>query len=162
MVTIIEALGTNYKNIILEDNESVFGGTSCHNETLGEFMAMTEIKETYDYGELCITLEQNGIKAPRPIKHIDLSENPNNTFIDKYNELNEKLRIYMSINEYSEGYINIVRKSFGKDFNFYLPYDIAENIAIALSHFCYVELEDENYTNTVWENGIDIRTEREQ
>ena len=54
MVSIIEALGNNYKTIMLEDNESIYGGKSHISETLGEFMETSEIKETDDYGELCI------------------------------------------------------------------------------------------------------------
>ena len=162
MITIIEALGKNYKDIVLEDNESIFGGTAHHNETLGEFMATSEIQETYDFGELCTRLEECGIKAPRPIKYINLSENPNNTCIDKYNKLGNKLRIYMSIDEWSEGYVNIYSKTHRKDFNFYLPYESAEELAYALSYFCYVELEDEKYTNTIWENGKIIKTEIQQ
>ena len=96
MVSIKEALGKNYKNIILQDNESICGGVSYNNETLGMFMNYFKIKETDDYGDLCIKLERCGIKAIRPLMYIDLSESPNNIYLDKCNKINEK---YFDINE---------------------------------------------------------------
>ena len=38
MVSIIEALGNDYYDIKLKDNESPYGGKSHMDETLGEFM----------------------------------------------------------------------------------------------------------------------------
>lgn len=89
MISIIKALGKTYKNIVLEDNESVHGGISHTNETLEEFMNYLDIKETDDYGELCIRLERCGIKAVRPFMYIDLSDNSNNINLDKCNKINE-------------------------------------------------------------------------
>lgn len=74
MVTIIEALGKNYEKIKLKDNESLFGGKSYDDETLGNFMNECDIPDDYDYGQLCIDLEENGLIAIRPIAHIDQSE----------------------------------------------------------------------------------------
>lgn len=73
MVSIIKAIGKNYENVLLKDNESTTGGKSHSEETLGEFMAECEISPNSDYGELCITLEKNGLCAVRPIAHIDQS-----------------------------------------------------------------------------------------
>ena len=75
MVTIKEALGKNFKQIILEDNESIHGGTTEHNETLETFMNYAELTKDDDYGELCKRLEQCGIKAIRPLKYINLNGN---------------------------------------------------------------------------------------
>lgn len=72
MVTIREALGENYKSILLKDNESLYGGKCDDNETLGMFMEGGNWTPEDDYGELCIDLEQCGLKAIRPIAHIEL------------------------------------------------------------------------------------------
>lgn len=72
--------------------------------------------------------------------------------------------IYISVNEYSKGFMdlrddenNILYQS---TFGFELPYDIAEDIAYALSFGARVELEDENYNNTIYEKGEIIKEER--
>lgn len=72
MVTIKEALGINYSKILLKDNESLCGGKSESDETLGMFMDECDISPEDDYGELCVELEQCGLKAIRPIAHIEL------------------------------------------------------------------------------------------
>lgn len=92
MVSIIEALGNNYKTISLEDNESIYGGKSHISEKLEEFMEIGEIKETDDYGELCIRLEECGIKAIRPIAHVNFDNLANNIKINRYNELPENYK----------------------------------------------------------------------
>lgn len=92
MVSIIEALGNDYKNISLEDNESIYGGKSHINEELEEFMETAEIKETDDYGELCIRLEECGIKAIRPIAHVNFDNLANNIKVNRYNELPENYK----------------------------------------------------------------------
>ena len=92
MVSIIEALGNNYKTIMLEDNESIYGGKSHISETLEEFMETSEIKETDDYGELCIRLEECGIKAIRPVIHINFNNLANDIKIKKCNELPENYK----------------------------------------------------------------------
>lgn len=83
MVTIKEALGNKFKKIILKNNESIHGGTVEHNETLGTFMEYANLTKDDDYGELCKSLEQCGIKAIRPLNYIDLNGNktPNRTKI---------------------------------------------------------------------------------
>lgn len=83
MVSIEKALGKNFKQIILEDNESIYGGTTRHRETLETFMNEAKLTKDDDYGELCITLEQCGIKAIRPLNYINLNgnETPNKTKI---------------------------------------------------------------------------------
>ena len=72
--------------------------------------------------------------------------------------------LYISVNEYSKGFIdlrdernNILYKSI---FGFELPYDIAEDLAHALSFGMRVELEDEYYNNTIYEKGKIIKEER--
>lgn len=92
MVSIIEALGNNYKTILLEDNESIYGGTAHLAETLKEFMGTAELKETDDYGELCIRLEECGIKAIRPIAHVNFDNLANDVKIKRYNELPENYK----------------------------------------------------------------------
>ena len=84
MVTIREALGENYKDILLKDNESLYGGKSCDNETLGMFMEGGNWTPEDDYGELCIDLEQCGLMAIRPIAHIDLE----NRYEEGFSEIN--------------------------------------------------------------------------
>ena len=85
MITIKEALGKNFKQIILEDNESIYGGTTEQNETLETFMNYANLTKDDDYGELCKALEQCGIKAIRPLNYINLSgnETPNKLKIKK-------------------------------------------------------------------------------
>lgn len=74
MVNIIDAIGKDYQKIRLKDNESLTGGKSYHNETLGNLMEECGILPTDDYGELCVELEKCGLVAVRPIAHIDLSD----------------------------------------------------------------------------------------
>ena len=78
MVTILEALGENYKEIKLKDNESLYGGKNNSNEKLGNFMGDCNITKDDDYGQLCIDLEKCGLMAIRPIAHIDQSERKEN------------------------------------------------------------------------------------
>ena len=92
MVSIIEALGNDHKTILLEDNESIYGGTAHLAETLKEFMGTSELKETDDYGELCIRLEECGIKAIRPIAHVNFDNLANDVKIKRYNELPENYK----------------------------------------------------------------------
>ena len=75
MITIIEAIGKNYKKIKLKDNESYHGGKKHMNETLDEFMKECNISPYEDYAKLCISLEECGLKAVRPLVYIDLSDN---------------------------------------------------------------------------------------
>lgn len=85
MITIEEALGKNFKQLILENNESIYGGITEHNETLETFMNHAGLTKNDDYGELCKSLEQCGIKAIRPLNYINLNENetPNKIKIKK-------------------------------------------------------------------------------
>ena len=71
MVSIVEALGKDYYNIKLYDNENPYGGKAHMDEVLGEFMEVGEISPKDDYGELCVTLEQCGIMSIRPLVHIE-------------------------------------------------------------------------------------------
>ena len=89
MITIIEALGKDYKKIELYDNECLTGGKSHCDETLGEFMAECGIDENMDYGELCVKLEKCGIQAVRPIAFVDQSE-----------RIEQGLKVYNLLEEY--------------------------------------------------------------
>ena len=88
MVTIIEALGKNYAKIKLKDNESLYGGKSYDGETLGDYLKETNKSPYFDYGKFCIDLEQSGLKAIRPIAHVDQSEREENG-LKVYNLLEE-------------------------------------------------------------------------
>lgn len=75
MITIIEAIGKNYKKVKLKDNESYHGGKRHMNETLGEFMKECNISPYEDYAKLCVSLEELGLIAVRPLTFVDLSDN---------------------------------------------------------------------------------------
>lgn len=76
---------------------------------------------------------------------------------------NNNLKIHISINKHSEGFIDLRdnknNKLFQSTFGFELPFDIAENIAYALSFGMTVILEDENYLNQTIIKGKTIKEE---
>ena len=74
MVSIKYALGENYRQIKLKDNESLTEGKAHSEETLGELMDEIGVDENADYGMFCIHLEEAGLMAIRPIAHIELEE----------------------------------------------------------------------------------------
>lgn len=63
-MNIKEYLGDNYRNIILEDDNSVeYGGTAYYDETVEEFMDSIGLKETDNINKLNKALKDCGIQT---------------------------------------------------------------------------------------------------
>ena len=58
-----EYLGNDYKEIILQDDDTPYGGTAYIDETLGEFMNSIGLKETHTMKRLNIALKNCGIQT---------------------------------------------------------------------------------------------------
>lgn len=62
-LNIKERLGDDYANIILQDDNTPYGGTAFEDETLGEFMDEVGIKPTDSMQKLNKALKNCGIKT---------------------------------------------------------------------------------------------------
>lgn len=62
-LNIKERLGDNYANIVLQDDNTPYGGTAFEDETLGEFMDEVGIKPTDSMKKLNQALKDCGIKT---------------------------------------------------------------------------------------------------
>ena len=62
-LNIKEALGDNYAKIILQDDDTPYGGTAFEDETLGEFMDEVGIEPTDSMKKLNQALKDCGIKT---------------------------------------------------------------------------------------------------
>lgn len=62
-LNIKETLGDDYAKIILQDNDTPYGGTAFEDETLGEFMDEVGIKPTDSMKKLNQALKDCGIKT---------------------------------------------------------------------------------------------------
>lgn len=62
-LNIKETLGDDYANIVLQDNDTPYGGTAFEDETLGEFMDEIGIKPTDSMKKLNQALKDCGIKT---------------------------------------------------------------------------------------------------
>lgn len=62
-LNIKERLGDDYANIILQDDNTPYGGTAFEDETLGEFMDEVGIKPTDSMKKLNQALKDCGIKT---------------------------------------------------------------------------------------------------
>lgn len=58
-----EYLGNNYRKIILQDDNTPYGGTAYIDETLGEFMDSIGLKGTHTMKQLNIALKDCGIQT---------------------------------------------------------------------------------------------------
>lgn len=58
-----EYLGDNYEEIILQDDDTPYGGTAYVDETLGEFMDSIGLEGTDSMKQLNIALKDCGIKT---------------------------------------------------------------------------------------------------
>ena len=58
-----EYLGDNYEEIILQDDDTPYGGTAYVDETLGEFMDSIGLEGTHSMKQLNIALKDCGIKT---------------------------------------------------------------------------------------------------
>lgn len=58
-----ECLGNNYKKIILQDDDTPYGGTAYIDETVGEFMDSIGLKGTHSMKQLNMALKDCGIKT---------------------------------------------------------------------------------------------------
>lgn len=65
----------------------------------------------------------------------------------------EGLKFDISVDEYSQGIIEIYYKDKVTYNSFELPYDIAEYLAFTLSNIGEVNLEDENGVQSIFKNG---------
>ena len=62
-LNIKERLGDDYANIVLQDDNTPYGGTAFEDETLGEFMDEVGIKPTDSMKKLNQALKNCGIKT---------------------------------------------------------------------------------------------------
>ena len=62
-MNIEEYLGNDYKEIILQDDDTPYGGTAYIDETLGEFMDSIGLEGTHNMDELNTALKDCGIKT---------------------------------------------------------------------------------------------------
>ena len=62
-LNIKETLGDDYAKIILQDDDTPYGGTAFEDETLGEFMDEVGIKPTDSMKKLNKALKDCGIKT---------------------------------------------------------------------------------------------------
>lgn len=58
-----EYLGNNYRKIILQDDNTPYGGTAYIDETLGEFMDSIRLKGNNSIEQLNIALKNCGIQT---------------------------------------------------------------------------------------------------
>ena len=56
-------LGNNYREIILQDDDTPYGGTAYIDETLGEFMDSIGLEGTQSMKQLNIAVKDCGIKT---------------------------------------------------------------------------------------------------
>lgn len=61
-MNIVDKLGDNYYDMELKDDESLIGGKSYIDETLGEFMLDVGIVKNDSYKLLCETMKKCGVK----------------------------------------------------------------------------------------------------